>query len=327
MSGKKKIIFSFIVLPILLVAVVLATMLSERKNRTEQQNDTSTLSREEEIDRMLLEEYQKSQATREYAEFSTEAPQLTPDDLEYDDMIDNSVFGVRVGDDKNGNSGDSGDSADDRIAAAEENGWASNSRVVSSSGIEIVSSMGQVDTSGGWVLSLTDAELNAPHPLLLQYDSRWATYPYGTGTMQSSACGPTCFSMVITALTNISNASPPYIATYSMNHNYYVTGVGTAHALFTEGCTEFGLYCNEIPNNEAMMKSHIDNNEILILSVHYGNFTHSGSGHFITIYGYDDNGFMVNDPGSYDRSCQYWPYSVISGDIERIYALGSLGIY
>ena len=51
------------------------------------------------------------------------------------------------------------------------------------------------------------------------------------------------------------------------------------------------------------------------------------NGHWITIYGYDDNGFMVNDPGSYDRSCQYCPYSVISGDIERIYALGSLGIY
>ena len=72
------------------------------------------------------------------------------------------------------------------------------------------------------------------------------------------------------------------------------------------------------------MMAAIDRGEMLILSVHYGNFTHSGAGHFIVIYGYNANGFMVNDPGSYERSCKYWPYSVISGDINKIYALGKL---
>lgn len=72
------------------------------------------------------------------------------------------------------------------------------------------------------------------------------------------------------------------------------------------------------------MKAAIDRGEMMVLSVHYGNFTHSGAGHFIVIYGYNENGFMVNDPGSYERSCKYWPYNVICGDINRIYALGKL---
>lgn len=322
MSSRKKIILTFIILPVLLVAVfVVSIALEDRENRRKQEETTeSQLSKEEEINQMLLAEYQKSQSTREFLEVTTEIVDLTPEDEEYDDMIgdaeEDSPDIVEL-------DGDLSDEDEAVIAAVEEEAR-KKSTTVTSGGIEVVSSMNQVSFDGDYVLTLTDEELAADHPLFLQYDPRWASYPYGTGTMKSSACGPTSFAMVITALTDITNASPPLIATYSMNHNYYVKGAGTSHALFTTGCSDFGLYCNEISNNEMDMKAHIDNGEMLVLSVHYGNFTHSGAGHFIVIYGYNENGFMVNDPGSYDRSCQYWPYSVISGDINRIYALGKL---
>jgi len=323
MNEKKKKLLIFVLMPIVMIIVVVLSLFVESKNnekaKEQMASEEATLSKEEQIEQMLLAEYQKSQSTREFVEQNAQQIQEpTVGDEEYDDMIGNA-------EDDAPEIVDVGLSADDEaiIAQAEKEAWASQNSI-NYNGINVTCSMNTVQTNGEWVLTLTDAELSAAHPLLLQYDSRWATYPYGTGTMKSSACGPTCFAMVITSLTNITNASPPLVATYSMSKNYYVTGVGTSHALFTVGCSDFGLYCNEVSVNEAEMKSHLDNGEMLVLSVHYGNFTHSGSGHFIVIYGYNENGFMVNDPGSYERSCKYWTYDVIAGDINKIYALGKL---
>ena len=320
MNKKLRNILIFVGLPVTIFVVFFISVLIEgNKAGTEYASETSAMKSEEEINAMLLAEYQKSQSTREYNVESTEALELSPDDAEYDDMIDESDAS-----DVSDQSLDEELSDEDEaiIAAAEEESRKTGG--LNYNGIQVVSSLNQVATNGQFIVSLTDAELAAAHPLFLQYDPRWADYPYGTGTMRHSACGPTCFAMVITALTNITNASPPLIATYSMNHNYYVRGKGTAHALFLKGASDFGLYCSEISNNEADMKAHIDNGEMLVLSVHYGNFTHSGAGHFIVIYGYNNNGFMVNDPASYERSTKYWPYNVFKGDINRIYSLGKL---
>lgn len=321
MKKKTKLISIFVILPVLLVVVFVLSLKFDGGGKQEPTTEKQSVYSDEEISNMLLAEYNKSQAALAQAEQSTEeVKDLTPEDEEYDDMI-----GDAKEDAPDIVTSDEELSAEDEaiIAAAEQEARTSSS-AFNYNGIEVVSSMNQVDLSGGLVLSLTDAEIAAAHPLFLQYDPRWATFPYGTGTMKSSACGPTCFAMVITALTNISNASPPMIASYSMNHNYYVPGAGTAHGLFLNGCSDFGLYCNEISNDEATMKAAIDRGEMLVLSVHYGNFTHSGAGHFIVIYGYNENGFMVNDPASYDRSCRYWPYGVFSGDINKIYSLGRL---
>ncbi len=333
MGDKKKIIMVFIILPVIMVAVLLISIIfSEPSAGQEESTPVDYVMTDKDIDAMLLEEYRKSQSTRAQLEETTEVVQdIAPGDNEYDDMIDESDGSTIQADSvTEGDGGDSdvydeelSDEEEAIIAKAEEN--ARKNRVSGAlyyNGIEVVSSMNKVSFDGDYVLELTSEELAADHPLFLQYDPRWANFPYGSGTMRNTACGPTCFSMVITALTNITTASPPIIASYSMNHNHYVWGAGTAHSLFLQGCSDFGLYCSEIPNTEADMKAHIDNGEMLIVSCHYGNFTHSGAGHFIVIYGYNNLGFMVNDPASYDRSCQYWPFSTITGDFNKLYALG-----
>lgn len=310
MGDKKKIIFTFIVLPVVLIVGLAVSLLMNRNTGGEESQSASTdHEKDEEINKLLLEAYRKSQATREYLEFNTEeaTEDLTPDDPEYDSMIDYSGIDIFGGTD---------DDEEAQIAAAEQASWEENSTYVASSGISITTSYGQVYAG----INLTEDELRAEHPLLLQYDPRWATFPYGNGTMKSSACGPTSFSMVITALTDYDTASPPVIATYSMQYGYYVSGVGTAHELFLNGAADFGLYCNRINNNEDEFKQHLDNGEMLILAMHAGHFT--SAGHFIVVYGYSDEGFMVNDPGSLDRSCFYWPYSIIGSEVDNIYALG-----
>ena len=336
MSNKVKYICIFVVLPLMLVAVFGISILVEKHKADKQAAEDATTEEsvsyytDEEITQMLLEEFErtKENALTLQANNGGNLTELSPDDPEYDDMIDNSSVDLEAmaaieAEIQDYADGELTDDEEAIILAREEESWkTTKKKYIVSSGIEVVTSMNQVETDGDWVLTLTAEELAAEHPLLLQYDSRWATYPYGNGTMKSSACGPTCFSMCIVALTDYDTATPPVVATYSMNHGYYVSGVGTAHTLFLNGASDFGMYCYEISNNEADMKAHLDNGEMLILSVHYGNFTHSGSGHFIVIYGYDSNGFMVNDPGSYDRSCQYWTFDTITGDINKIYTLG-----
>ncbi|MBP3234074.1 MAG: C39 family peptidase [Eubacterium sp.] len=325
MNKKTKYILIFAVLPVALVTVFFLSIFFDEKRKSdtvsEQASSGNAMSEEERINAMLLAEYQKSQSTREEREESTEAKELSVGDVEYDDMIDETdssdVQGV-------GANYDEDLSAEDEafIASVEEEARQNNLGGINYNGINIVTGLNQVPVNGDYVLSLTDAELNAPHPLLLQYDPRWASFPYGLGTMKSSACGPTCFSMVITGLTNISNASPPMVATYSMNRGFYVPNQGTAHTLFTSGAPDFGLYCTKVAVTEADMKAHIDSGEMLILAMHYGHFTHSAAGHFIMVYGYNQNGFMVNDPASYERSTLYWPFSVFGSEADNIYGFG-----
>ncbi|MCR5214642.1 MAG: C39 family peptidase [Eubacterium sp.] len=331
MGDKKKMIMVFIILPILMVVVfVISSIFSQPDTSVEEEKPAQYILADKDIDAMLLEEYRKAEANREASkEENVEAVQeLMPGDNEYDDMIDESD-GSSIQADAVSEDGevymDEALSPEEEaiIEKAEEN--ARKNRVSGAlyyNGIQVVCSMNKVSFDGDYVLELTSEELAADHPLFLQYDPRWANYPYGSGVMRNTACGPTCFSMVITALTDITNASPPMLAAYSSNHGHYVWGAGTAHSLFLQGCSDFGLYCSEIPNTEADMKAHLDNGEMLIISCHYGNFTHSGAGHFIVIYGYNNLGFMVNDPASYDRSCQYWPFSKITGDFNKLYALG-----
>lgn len=68
------------------------------------------------------------------------------------------------------------------------------------------------------------------------------------------------------------------------------------------------------------MKSALDNGRYLICSARPGNFT--STGHFILIYGYDENGFKINDPKSVYRSRLSWDYEQIKGDFKAIWSIG-----
>ena len=194
----------------------------EMLHRFQEEATTEAGRSDEEINQMLLEEYQKSQSTREVVEFSTEAPMLAPNDAEYDDMIGDAEMDSQ---EAMAAFAENDLSEDEEAIIAQAEKDAKEKRAASNyNGILVVSSMNKTAPVDGFDVNLTAEELAAEHPLFLQYDPRWAGYPYGTGTMKSSACGPTSFAMCITALTNITNASPPLVATYSMNHGHYVPG-------------------------------------------------------------------------------------------------------
>lgn len=167
----------------------------------------------------------------------------------------------------------------------------------------------------------TEEEKPEDYPLFLQFDPRWGYMPYGAdGNMATSGCGPTCLSMAIYYLTGDRSCTPDVVARYSMEHNHYVPDVGTAWSLLSAYPKEYGLYSYQINWGEANLKYHLDKGNILICSVRLGKFT--SSGHFILIYGYDENGFKINDPKCVYRSDLTWPYEEFKNDIKGAWTIG-----
>lgn len=180
---------------------------------------------------------------------------------------------------------------------------------------------GYLTTDGSVTGGLTDEEQPENYPLFLQFDPRWGYMSYGsTGNIGSSGCGPTCLSMAIFYLTGDRQCTPDVIAQYSIDHNYYVPNVGTSWALMTAAPKAYGLNSYQINWKENTLKKQLDKGNIIICSVRPGDFT--SSGHFIVIYGYDENGFKINDPKCVYRSRLSWTYEQIQDDIKGAWTIG-----
>lgn len=164
---------------------------------------------------------------------------------------------------------------------------------------------------------ISDEEKTAEHPLFLQWDARWGYVPYGDDNIGLSGCGPACLSMVIFSLTRNESATPDAIAGYSMDMGYYEYGAGTSWNLMTDAAMQYGVMAGELALDEGIMKNHLDSGHMIICSMGPGDFTTTG--HFIVIYGYDQEGFLVNDPYSRIRSNKKWDYDTISGQIRAMW--------
>lgn len=180
---------------------------------------------------------------------------------------------------------------------------------------------GYLSSDGSITGGFTDQEQPQDYPLFLQFDPRWGYLPYGTrGTIGSSGCGPACLSMAVFYLTGNRDCTPGAIAQYSLDNKYYVEGIGTSWSLLTDYPAEYGLTSYQVQLSESNLKAELDKGRYLICSVREGDFT--SAGHFILIYGYDENGFKINDPKCVYRSRLTWTYKQIRDDIKATWSIG-----
>ncbi|MDE6184126.1 MAG: C39 family peptidase, partial [Lachnospiraceae bacterium] len=154
-------------------------------------------------------------------------------------------------------------------------------------------------------------------PLFLQWDQRWGYAPYGRSCIGIAGCGPTCLSMVIFSLTRDSSATPDALAAHSMTQGFYTDGVGTDWLFMTDAASQYGLRARELGLDEAVMKQYLDQGHPIICAMRAGDFTTAG--HFIVLYGYDENGFMVNDPNSLERSSRRWDFDTLRYQIKNLW--------
>ena len=159
---------------------------------------------------------------------------------------------------------------------------------------------------------LSESEKRQKIPLLLQWDPRWGYHAYGENScIGVSGCGPTCLSMVLYALIREETLTPDRIAAFSMENGYYIEGIGTSWELIYDFPELCGAYVAEIGAEETAMKAELDAGRFLICAMKKGDFT--AAGHFIVVYGYDESGFLVNDPNCVARSRRTWPFGQLQG--------------
>ncbi|MCQ2482453.1 MAG: C39 family peptidase [Clostridia bacterium] len=167
-----------------------------------------------------------------------------------------------------------------------------------------------------------DVEIaNGDIPYFSQYDARWGYNEYGTGLVGYTGCGPTALSMVVVYLTGDESFSPDFIAYYAIENDYCIPGNGTAWDLMSEGCEAFGVYSYSLLNEEEEMKNALDNNNPIICIMGPGDFT--SEGHFIVISGYCEDGFIIKDSFSEERTNKIWSYNELSYQIEDMWAFYS----
>lgn len=164
----------------------------------------------------------------------------------------------------------------------------------------------------------SEEEMEEDFPLFMQWDSRWGYVPYGGSNIGISGCGPTCLSMVIFALTRDEKATPDKIAAYSMENGHYVSGTGTSWTLMTDAATQYGVTAFELGLDEEGIKYQVGMGNPVICAMRPGDFTTTG--HFIVIYDYDEEGFLVNDPNSRERSEKRWTFEEIWYQIKNLWA-------
>jgi len=181
---------------------------------------------------------------------------------------------------------------------------------------------GYPDADGSVTGGFTEQELEQEYPLFLQFDPRWGYYPYGISVMAESGCGPTCLSMALLYLTGDETITPDAVGQYSMDNGYYVTNVGTAWALLDEYPKLHGLSSNVISVSDENMKQELEEGNILICSMRPGEFT--SGGHFVVVYGTDEEGYRVNDPKCVYRSNRSWSYEELATDIKRLWCIGKV---
>lgn len=160
-------------------------------------------------------------------------------------------------------------------------------------------------------------------PHFLQWDKRWGYDSYGSSNIAISGCGPTCLSMIYTALTGKSDYDPKTMAEFSARNGYYVSGSGTSWKLMTSGAKQLGLNARELSLSSAAMKEALNSGQLIIASLGPGDFTTAG--HFIVIYGTDKKGnFRVLDPNSNTKTKKTWNYETLSGQILNIWSFSKL---
>lgn len=164
---------------------------------------------------------------------------------------------------------------------------------------------------------ISSEESKEKDPLFLQWDERWGYVSYGDDMIGLSGCAPTCLSMVVYSLTRNKDATPDEFAQYSTQREYYVEGTGTSWRLLTDIPAKYHIKSGTLGLDEVAMKNHLDKGHRIICSVGPGDFT--SAGHFIVIFGYNEDGFFVNDPNSRIRSAIVWDYETIAPQIKNLW--------
>lgn len=153
-------------------------------------------------------------------------------------------------------------------------------------------------------------------PHYYQNDARWANYLYGGyDPLSKYGCGPTSLSIVISSLTN-KKITPPKMADWSANNNYWVYRSGSLHSLIPDACEAFGLEVEKVYLYDLnSIREILDMNKLIICLMGPGHFT--AQGHYIVIHGiYSDGTIAISDPFSKKNTHKKWKLKTLIQELS-----------
>lgn len=132
-----------------------------------------------------------------------------------------------------------------------------------------------------------------------QIDNRWKNYPYTvtnnkSQTIGKSGCGVATAAMIIDSI--VGNVSVTELADVFVKYGYRSPNNGTYWSANRAIADEFNIEYQETSNFSVMLEK-LKNNNYIIASVGNGLFTTGG--HYIMIYGVDENNLKIYDPFLY----------------------------
>lgn len=170
-----------------------------------------------------------------------------------------------------------------------------------------------------YYIDLTNEVTEGKIPLFIQWDERWGYKQYGDDFFALNGCGPTCLSMVCLGLGGDTKYDPYTVGQIMDQNDFYEEGSGSKWSIMTEGASLIGLYGEEIPLDEYVIRNTLQNGSPIICSMGEGDFTQSG--HFIVLTGIDSEGNVtVNDPASIENSNKTWEISKLIPQIKNLWA-------
>lgn len=173
-----------------------------------------------------------------------------------------------------------------------------------------------------------------PYYLFTQTDSEWAKTPYAnnlnrTGTIASSACGPSSMSIVLSQYFH-KEILPTELAKFSIDNGHrYASGTGID--LFPDASSQYGM-----PIPELVYGSSVDelydgvknNGNMAIALMGKGSFTRGG--HYVVIVGTEERDgkkyFKVADPNYPNGNYKYGGDKIIDDDPSDPFVLAETSI-
>lgn len=155
-------------------------------------------------------------------------------------------------------------------------------------------------------------------PLYIQWDERWGYCSYNENTIGTGGCGPTAFAILYAGMTGDYSHNPKTIARFIEKESYCTPGNGTHVEMMTAGAEKLGLVSHPISVVESIFKDYLDKGMPLVINVGPGIFTTGG--HFMVIDDYNEDGFMILDPNSYEKTDEVWPFEEFHDQIKFAWA-------
>lgn len=162
-----------------------------------------------------------------------------------------------------------------------------------------------------------------PIPHYYQMDKRWGNYLYGgSDPLKKYGCGPTSVAIVISALTN-KTITPPKMAQWSFEHNYWVYRSGSLHSLIPNACKAYGLEVEKLSLYDSdSIREILELDKLIICLMGPGHFTEQG--HFIVIHGmYSDGTIAIFDPFSKKNTKKHWKLQTLIQELSSATDNGS----